>query len=69
MENTLQEDLACFVPEQDFVLEEGWFSHNLRKVRRGAAPGPSGMTADHLRPLLDVSSTLFSPVLASIGAT
>ena len=52
----LPEDLACFVPEQDFVLEGGWFSHNLRKARRGAAPGPSGMTADHLRPLLDVSA-------------
>ena len=32
----LREELACFVPEQDFVLEEGWFSHNLRKARRGA---------------------------------
>ena len=51
----LPEDLACFVPEQEFVLEEGWFSH-LRKARRGAAPGPSGMTSDHLLPLLEVSA-------------
>ena len=62
----LPEDLACFVPEQDFVLEEGWFSHNLRKARRGAAPGPSGMTADHLRPLLDVSAD--SLVLGQVAA-
>ena len=52
----LPEDLSSFTPEQDFVLEEGWFVHNLRKARRGAAPGPSGMTAHHLRPLLDVSA-------------
>ena len=26
---------------------------NLRRARRGAAPGPSGITAEHLRPILD----------------
>ena len=39
---------------------------NLRKARRGAAPGPSGMTADHLRPLLDVSAD--SLVLGQVAA-
>ena len=36
----------------------------LRKARRGAAPGPSGMTSDHLFPVLesDVESELFVQV-------
>ena len=32
------------------------FQHNLRTSRRGAAGGPSGMTAEHLRVLLDSPS-------------
>ena len=36
----------------------------LRKARRGAAPGPSGMTSDHLFPLLEgeIDSELFTRV-------
>ena len=26
---------------------------NIRSAKRGVAPGPSGMTFDHLRPILD----------------
>ena len=36
-----------------FHLDHDLFAKNLRVSRRGAAGGPSGMTADHLRPLLD----------------
>ena len=35
-----------------FDLDEDVFNKNLRSSKKGAAPGPSGMTTDHLRPLL-----------------
>ena len=35
-----------------FNLDETLFGRNIRSARRGAAGGPSGMTCDHLRPLL-----------------
>ena len=41
------------VPDESFSLEEHRFAANLRSSRRGAAAGLSGMTTDHLRPLLD----------------
>ena len=37
----------------EFNLDERTFNRNVRSARRGAAGGPSGMTCDHLRPLLD----------------
>ena len=40
-------------PAIPFELEEFLFVVNLRTSRRGAVAGPSGMTSDHLRPLLD----------------
>ena len=42
-----------FVPELPFDLDEKKFLTNLRSSRRGAAGGPSGMTSEHLRPVLD----------------
>ena len=44
-----------------------------RKARRGAAPGPSGMTSDHLFPLLEseADSELFTggfPVGSGTGS-
>ena len=41
------------MPDVPFELDEQKFLSNLRKSRRGAAAGPSGMTSDHLRPVLD----------------
>ena len=38
-------------PEERFSLSQELCFQNVRKARKGAAPGPSGMTADHLRPL------------------
>ena len=41
------------MPDVRFSLEEYRFAANLRSFRRGTAAGLSGMTTDHLRPLLD----------------
>ena len=40
-------------PVRPFELDKEGFLQNLRKARRGAAGGPSGMRTEHLRPLLD----------------
>ena len=39
-------------PASPFNLDHAKFLKNLRISRRGAAGGPSGMTADHLFPIL-----------------
>ena len=49
----LPADLQHFQPEVPFSLEQDRLLRNLRVSRRGCAAGPSGMTADHLRPLLE----------------
>ena len=53
LRDPLPEELLNFVPEDSFQLDEDKFCRNLRSARRGAAGGPSGMTTEHLRPLLD----------------
>ena len=45
--------LMDHVPDAPFALDEDTFVKNVRSARKGAAPGPSGMTVEHLRPLLD----------------
>ena len=40
------------VPPFAFDLDEDVFNRNLRSSKKGAARGPSGMTCEHLRPLL-----------------
>ena len=40
-------------PAKRCQLDEHKFATNLQKSRRGAAAGPSSMTTDHLRPVLD----------------
>ena len=49
----IPQELLEFEPITPLELDEGSFSKNLRSARKGAAAGPSGMTTDHLRPLLD----------------
>ena len=39
--------------ENTFILDHNMLTKNLKCARRGAAGGPSGMTAEHLKPLLD----------------
>ena len=53
MRDPLPAAITEFVSDRSFSLEEKKFASNLRSSRKGAAAGPSGMTADHLRPLLD----------------
>ena len=52
----VDEDILQMQRYVPFHLDEDKFQHNLRTSRRGAAGGPSGMTAEHLRVLLDSSS-------------
>ena len=59
----LPEDLLTHVPARVFELDKGMFSKNLRSARRGAAAGPSGMTVEHLQPLLDHPRALHSMFL------
>ena len=53
--DSVPDDIAGLQPEEPFVLDQDMFLHNVRTARKGAAPGPSGMTADHLRPLVEHS--------------
>ena len=42
-----------FSKERLFDLDEEVFCCNVRNARKGAAPGPSGMTCEHLQPILE----------------
>ena len=50
LRDPLPEEVLNLVPEDSFQLDDDRFCRNLRSGRRG---GPSGMTTEHLRPLLD----------------
>ena len=63
----LPEELSDFQPETAFGLDRDRFLRNLRCARRGAAAGPSGMAAEHLRPLLDC--TRDSDLLWELGCS
>ena len=65
----LHEDLTRHVLEHEFQLDPDVFLANVRSAKRerGAEAGPSGMTEDHLRPLL--ASKRDSEVLAELGAS
>ena len=49
------QDILRFQPVRVFNLDEDKFARNLRTAKKGAAGGPSGMTTEHFRPLLDSS--------------
>ena len=49
----LPEDILGHVPDVEFQLDSDRFKRNVRSAKRGAAGGPSGMTMEHLRVLLD----------------
>ena len=51
-------ELTRHVPEVLFTLDWRQLNKNLRSTKRGAAPGPSGVTVEHLHPLLDHSGDL-----------
>ena len=48
----LPDRIVHHTPASGFELDEARFGRNLRTARKGAASGPSGMTSEHLRPLL-----------------
>ena len=56
-------------PQVEFVLSSEGLCKNLRTSRRGAAAGPSGMTAEHLRVLLHcpVATVAFSEVATALA--
>ena len=60
----LQANIDQFVPEQPLQLPAHKLLTALRRSRKGAAPGPSGLTADTLRLVLDdeATTTLFVEV-------
>ena len=53
--DSVPDSIAQFEPEELFSLAQELFLKNVRCARRGAAPGPSEMTADHVRPFLEHS--------------
>ena len=44
---------AVAVPERPFELDPELFCKNVRSARRGGAPGPSGMSVEHLLGLVE----------------
>ena len=46
-------ELLNRIPEVSFQLDEERFAKNARSARRGAVAGPSGMTSEHLFPMLE----------------
>ena len=46
-------DILNAAPVEPLVLDAEDFARNMRSAKRGAARGPSGMTADHLRLILE----------------
>ena len=44
---------ATAVPERPFELDPVLFCRNVRSARRGAAPGPSGMSVEHILGLVE----------------
>ena len=45
-------EIMTMTPTRPFDLDDDTFCRNLRSARRGAAPGPSRITCEHLQPLL-----------------
>ena len=54
----LPDSIVHHAPISGFELDEARFGRNVRTARRGAAAGPSGMTSEHLKPLLASPLTL-----------
>ncbi len=53
----LPPEVQAFRPRRRFKLEQKKLLRNLRGARKGAAAGPSGVTADHLKVLLEDEAT------------
>ena len=66
MRDPLPLELVIFQPASLFQLDEDRFLKNLRSARRGAAAGPSGMTNEHFRPLLDARAAVPQVVIEMV---
>ena len=53
LRDPLPDDAVNHVPRTPLALDEDKFGKNQRSAKRGAAAGPSGMTIEHIRPLLE----------------
>ena len=53
LRDPIPQDILEVEPGSPFVLDPELLARNIRSARRGAAAGPSGMTADHLRVILE----------------
>ena len=49
----LDQDILEMEPEEPFHIDVDKLQHNLRTARRGAAGGPSGMTSEHLKIVME----------------
>ena len=47
LRDPIPQDILHVVPTEQFCLDFGAFTRNIRSARRGAASGPSGMTAEN----------------------
>ena len=65
----LCQEVADAIPDRAFDLDPAEFLVCLRTARRGAAAGPSGMTADHMFPILENErdSMLLVEVVSSLA--
>ena len=57
----LPEDILGHLPDVEFQLDSDRFKRSVRSAKRWAAGGPSGMTVEHLRVLLDSPRDTQSP--------
>ena len=53
LRDPIPEDILSTRQEVPFNLDSDRLARNIRCARRGAAGGPSGMTMDHIRPVLE----------------
>ena len=67
LRDPLPDRVVNHVPHTPVSLDPELFAQALWSSRRGAAAGPSGMTAEHLRPMLE--STEDTELLASFADT
>ena len=51
--NSIPQEVMEHVPAMPFTLDQHIFLKNVRSAKRGIGGEPSGMTVEHLRPLLD----------------
>ena len=65
--NSVPDKMAQFALVEEFIFAQDLFLANVRSPRCGAAPGLSGMTADHVRPLLEANGGSVEPRHISVG--